>query len=563
MNAENQFLQILLVEDNPAEALLLRELLSEIRTPLHRVIHLTRLDDAMARLSSVGADAILLDLSLPDVRGLETVVRMRRAAPGVPIVVLTGLDDDAVALQAVQNGAQDYLVKGSVDTEALRRAIRHAIERQRNMEQLQILNARLERLALVDPLTELLNRRGLEQVLQNESERARRAGWELIVLLIDLDDFKKINSAFGHAAGDVALKQVAVRISSCLRCSDSAARVGGDEFMVVLTETNLGSARKVAERIRMAVEAIDIHLTDQSFKVTCSVGVAVVPNHSPLLIDELLTLTCQPLQAGKVSGKNRIVLAGENAAGDPREVDPRLVRFEGFYAVSLPVHDLLTGSVVGFELLSRGPRGLLENPIDFFSLCVRENILTQVDLKCLRMCLEASASLDPKARLHLNVFPSTLLAVPPLHLVEILRAAPGGRPCVLEISEQQVIGDPSCLREPVEALRAAGVGVALDDVGFGRTFLESLVLLSPDLVKIDRRLVHGIARNPAQARALKRLLAVLAAVGAEVIAEGIESREDLEELARAGIRHGQGLLWGPPQPVGNVALPARTPGATA
>jgi EAL domain-containing protein (putative c-di-GMP-specific phosphodiesterase class I) len=120
-----------------------------------------------------------------------------------------------------------------------------------------------------------------------------------------------------------------------------------------------------------------------------------------------------------------------------------------------------------------------------------------------------------------------------------------GKFCI-EISEQQFIGDPAYLRDHVAALKERNIQVAIDDVGFGRSSLESLIILEPDIVKIDRKYVTGIAAEPSKARLLKRLVKVVHSLGAELIAEGIEEREELAVLLEAGVKYGQGWLWGKP-----------------
>jgi EAL domain-containing protein (putative c-di-GMP-specific phosphodiesterase class I) len=117
---------------------------------------------------------------------------------------------------------------------------------------------------------------------------------------------------------------------------------------------------------------------------------------------------------------------------------------------------------------------------------------------------------------------------------------------VIEISEQQFIGDPAYLRDHVQALKERGLLVAVDDVGFGRSSLESLIILEPDIVKIDRKYVSGISEEPAKARLLKRLVKVVNSLGAELVAEGIECREELDLLVEMGVPFGQGWLWGKP-----------------
>jgi EAL domain-containing protein (putative c-di-GMP-specific phosphodiesterase class I) len=147
-------------------------------------------------------------------------------------------------------------------------------------------------------------------------------------------------------------------------------------------------------------------------------------------------------------------------------------------------------------------------------------------------------------RFHLNIFPSTLLDTPIEQLLSLFPAQTDGRVFCVEISEQQFVGDPAYMRDHVNALKQAGILVAIDDVGFGRSSLETLILLEPDLVKVDRKYVTGVSIEPAKARLMKRLANVAKSLGAEIVAEGIESSDDIPVLKEIGVHYGQGWLFG-------------------
>jgi EAL domain-containing protein (putative c-di-GMP-specific phosphodiesterase class I) len=212
----------------------------------------------------------------------------------------------------------------------------------------------------------------------------------------------------------------------------------------------------------------------------------------------------------------------------------------------LPVYDLSDYTKVGYELLSRMSIEGFEVAEDFFRFCLEHNILTLVDHRCFESCLAAGVVFSPEMKLHVNLFPSTLINIPVEHLIKALPENYLRNSCCIEISEQQIIGDPSYLIKPVNALKAAGISVAVDDVGFGRSCLESLVLLEPDVIKIDKKCVMGISRDESRAAALKRILKVTNSLGTDVIAEGIETQEDLELVKQLGVKFGQGFLWGKP-----------------
>jgi EAL domain-containing protein (putative c-di-GMP-specific phosphodiesterase class I) len=230
------------------------------------------------------------------------------------------------------------------------------------------------------------------------------------------------------------------------------------------------------------------------------------------------------------------------------ELTERLRKGECFRAVSMPILKLDDESLVGYEILSRGPAGAFEMPDDLFRVSCEHNLLTIVDLRCLKTCLNACVlpKFDQKARFHVNLFPSTIIDTPIDRLLTLFPSTRKKGNFCIELSEQQFIGDPAYLRDHIAALKENGILVAIDDVGFGRSSLESLIILEPDIVKIDRKYVSGIADEPAKARLLKRLVKVVRALGAELVAEGIERREELELLLEVGVRYGQGWYWGKP-----------------
>ena len=219
---------VLLVEDNPGDARLVEIMLSEPGLMWDFDIrHSSRLGSALEELEGSDFDVVLLDLSLPDSQGMETVERIRSAASRTPVVVLSGRDDEEMALEALQGGADDYLVKGRGDGDLVARSIRYAIERKKAEE-------RLAYLAQYDSLTGLANRALFQDRLQQSVARAERSGGLLALVFIDLDRFKAVNDTFGHDCGDALLREVAARIKGRVRESDTVARLGGDEFAIIL-----------------------------------------------------------------------------------------------------------------------------------------------------------------------------------------------------------------------------------------------------------------------------------------------------------------------------------------
>ncbi len=435
------------------------------------------------------------------------------------------------------------------------------------------LTRELESQANRDPLTRLWNRRGLDGLLSREIERGLRTGASLVAVMIDLDDFKRVNDTLGHSAGDVVLQGIAQRMSACTRPNDVLARIGGDEFLALLPDTRLAEATQVAERLRLAISDSPIQLSGESIRVTASLGVARVPE-TAVAVEEVMGQTRHALSSGKSSGKNRVVVSEEGApmarADCSSDEDHDSAEFvletvlagHGIRAYAQTIRSVADGSIAGYELLARGPEGTYQGPEDLFRLSIERNVLSLVDLQCFKTCVAAARALATD-RIHVNLFPSTLIDTPLERLLATLESGGGARRFCIELSEQQFLGDPAYLVEPIRALRDAGVRVAIDDVGFGRSSLESLIVLEPDLLKVDRSYVAGASGDGPKERNLSRLIRVADHLASEIVAEGVEAERDLALLAALKVPFAQGYFWDRPSEVASQVRTSDAPDAPA
>jgi len=238
-----------------------------------------RMSTGLARLAEGGVNAVLLDLSLPDGHGLDALIRLRNHGPDVAIVVLSD-HDDALGLQAVKEGAQDYLVKEHISGSALSRAIRYAIERHR-------VQSALRQLTLVDRLTGLYNRRGFFALAEHSVKLAQRTGRGLVLLFGDLDGMKEINDNFGHHEGDRAMLEAASVLRNAFRRSDILGRLGGDEFAVLALDAPPQVAEllasRVVERIAEASKA-----RERGYRLSLTIGTACFDHARTPTLDHLL-----------------------------------------------------------------------------------------------------------------------------------------------------------------------------------------------------------------------------------------------------------------------------------
>jgi diguanylate cyclase (GGDEF)-like protein len=271
--------QLLLVEDDYDFASILQLMLHSEGRGLFEIRHVSSLAEATDLVASQRFDIILLDLTLPDSDRMDTIIHMHAYAPRTPIVVITALSDNAIVNRAIQEGAQDYLIKGVPDGATLVRSIRYAIERNRTLTELQ-------HLSMIDELTGLLNRRGFLNAGERHMGIARRAHRSLLVFFADLDDLKLINDHYGHLEGDQALKNTARLLTSTFRHSDVIARYGGDEFAILAIDADVG-AIGMAERLNETFDTFN-RQNCSPYPLSISIGTAIFEPYNGLTLEDLL-----------------------------------------------------------------------------------------------------------------------------------------------------------------------------------------------------------------------------------------------------------------------------------
>jgi diguanylate cyclase (GGDEF)-like protein len=294
---------ILLVEDDPSDVELIQEMLAQLSIRAN-VVCVDLLSSGLAHLGRNKTDIVLLDMNLPDSTGLETLTGLLESSPDVPVVVLTGLSDDAFGMEAVKKGAQDYLVKGEIDARILNRALHYAIERHKLEAELKRVNEQLFRQATTDVLTGVYNRLKFNEVLGAEIKRVMRHFSPLSLIMLDIDHFKGINDTFGHSTGDRVLQQMAQLLKDNLRKYESLARWGGEEFMILVPDDDLEQASQLAERLRGIIEQSTFSAASP---VTGSFGVTQLREDDT--IDSFINRADDALYRAKKRGRNRVETA--------------------------------------------------------------------------------------------------------------------------------------------------------------------------------------------------------------------------------------------------------------
>jgi len=283
-------IKVLLIEDNPGDVIIIKELLKEVKEFSFKLKIASRLLTGLKYLEMKEVDVILLDLMLPDSLGLETLNRINKYKPQLPIVVITGLSDKTLAIEAVRKGAQDYLVKEEVSRGMLVRSIMFSIERQQFQKD-------IEEKANMDFLTGIYNRRGFETLAKRQIEIANRQMKKFYLIYIDVDNMKYINDNYGHLVGDNVLINTAKILNDTFRKSDIIARIGGDEFAVIIEE-EIVSVNSIINRLE---EKLREYNTKKNFpfELSLSIGKSIFEPQDPSSFEELL------VRADKMMYKNK------------------------------------------------------------------------------------------------------------------------------------------------------------------------------------------------------------------------------------------------------------------
>ena len=409
--------------------------------------------------------------------------------------------------------------------------------------------------AMHDALTALPNRRSLHGRLEQGLHEAVARNLPLAVLYLDLDRFKSVNDSLGHDAGDELLVEVALRLRHCVRDHDLLARMGGDEFACIL----LGSDQEVACVVaRRMVEAIRMpfRLRGQAVELGASVGVSLFPAHGSTLVDLIRTADIAMYQA-KARGSGVAVYDRATAIFSPErlalEAELREAAREGLLQLALqPILDLRSGRRDEAEGLVRLRRaGELLAAGEFIPVAEESSLIEEIDRAVLRLAVGRLRRLLDAGSLRclsVNLSARTLRAPEVVAEIAELLAAAGVPPraLMLEVTETSVLMLPDVSRGVLAELHASGVRIALDDFGTGFSSLINLRELPVDRLKIDRVLVAEIGRSERDTRLLKATIALGKSLGLEVVAEGVETDDQLDWLRRHGCDFAQGWAIGRP-----------------
>jgi diguanylate cyclase (GGDEF)-like protein len=424
---------------------------------------------------------------------------------------------------------------------------------------------RIERMAFYDTLTDLANRRLFYDRLGHAVSHATRSGTLAALLYLDLDQFKRVNDTLGHEMGDVLLQEVATRLSHCVRQVDTVGRPGGDEFTILLTDIKTPSdAGYVAEKI-LETLAKPINISGHQLVITTSIGITIIPDDGTES-NALMKNADLAMYRAKEHGRNNYQYYSEemntNAVHRLRleyEMRRALERQE-FVLYYQPKIRLTDQQVTGVECLIRWQhpeRGLL-SPVEFIDVAEETGAIVDIGSWVIaEACRAGRAMVKQTGRefeIAINISPRQFKDP---NLVNNIRKAlreTGLNPSTLEveITETMLMGDIEAANQTVQRLHELGVKLAIDDFGTGYSSLNYLKKFPIDTVKVDRSFIMDIPVSSDDMAITSAVIAMAHRLNMAVVAEGVETREQLEFLQEHGCEYAQGYLFSKPLPLSNV-----------
>ncbi len=551
-------MRILLIDDDDFDRANARRALLR-RIPASDIVECATASDGLAEFARHHYDAVLLDYRLPDAEGLDALHKLR-SGPGTQcaVLILSGLDDEGLAVRCLEEGAQDYLFKDDLDPRHLYRALTQAQQRFRLEETLRRNNEEIRSLAQHDPLTGLANRRFFDESLRAAMPLAQRHGRPLALLLLDIDNFKYINDSYGHDAGDTLLAEVARRLQGTLRGGDMLCRLGGDEFAVLAHEfATAAQAHHLAQRLLAALER---PIRVESVDVNCSVsiGVACYPSGASTA-DELMKHADLAMYRSKRAGRNRISFYSESLNVEAvrrvtleRELRAALASdaFEVYYQ---PQFHRRGDDIVAIESLLRWrhpTRGLL-SPAEFLDIAEDSGLIVPIGSwvlheTCRRVRAWRSRPLAngyrPVACVNLSAAQLRNDALPGIVRAALAENDLEASDLEFEITENAIVEAHGRASEVLQSLAEMGASIALDDFGTGFSSLSHLRLFPIRVLKIDKSLLHGATTVDRDQRLLMSVLTMARSLELESVVEGVETKEQAELACRLGADRLQGFL---------------------
>jgi diguanylate cyclase (GGDEF)-like protein len=541
---------ILVVDDDPALRLVLRHCMEQEG---YHVIEANNGLEAIQATVRQQPDLILMDAVMPEMDGFRATSELK-AMPeyeNIPILIITSLDDDHSVSQAFASGACDYVTK-PVNWSVLKHRVRrllHTAEAER----------KLEHLSYHDTLTGLPNRLLFMDRMDQSISRAMRTGEKFTLLFIDIDHFKVINDSMGHEAGDKLLTTVTSRLQQTLRRSDTIARLGGDEFTIILE--NISDPEDIIYVANNLLETLaePISILERKVCIGASIGVAVYPDDGESF-GALLKNSDTAMYRAKEKGRNTFEFYTSEMSTQAMkrlELEDSLrnaINNEEFVVYYQPKFDLKTRKLVGMEALVRWdhPESGIIPPDEFIPLAEETGLITSLGKWVIESSCEQLHEWQQKGyhipNLSINVsarqFHEQNLGNIFRRVMEQYNLAP--EHIEIELTENILVQDHEKARRILDELHSMGIHIALDDFGTGYASMAYLKDFPINTVKIDRSFISNIPGDKENMAIVRAISGLTQSLDLCLIAEGVETDQQIEFLKDINCEQGQGFYWSRP-----------------
>jgi diguanylate cyclase (GGDEF)-like protein len=558
----------ILIADDEAQ---LRELLCELLGRSYECVGVNSAEQALTLLRAERFDLVLSDITMGGLSGLEMVPHVLRIAPETVVIMISGGQQIESAVEALRVGAFDYITK-PFDLRHVEAAVRRALDHhalreskrryEHDLEELiKQRTAQVDHLSYHDALTGLPNRVLFEDRVEQAILAAQRNRQMLAVMLLDLDRFQTANDTLGPMVGDRVLCDVAERLGRCVRAGDSIARLGSDEFALLLTQLETTEeADNVNQKIVAAFQHPFLCGTPELY-LTASKGISFYPldgtdTHS--LLRNAGAALCQAKDQG---GDEYQVYTAEMNAGSLKRLAlenslRRALERDEFIVHYQPQADSATRKITGVEALVRWqhPELGLVSPAEFIPLAEETGLMVPLGEWVLRTACAQNRAWQqagfPKLSMSVNLSLRQFRQINLTGMVDQVIKETGVDPtCLeLELTESAVMMNTESAVTTLRKLRALGIRIAIDDFGTGYSSLNYLKNLPIDTLKIDRSFVRDAATNPVDAAIVQAIITLAHSLKLKVKAEGIETQEQLDFLRQLRCDEIQGYLLSRPLP---------------
>ncbi|MBA6287462.1 GGDEF domain-containing response regulator [Colwellia sp. MB3u-4] len=551
-------MNILIVDDDVVDREHLVRTLNKANSYCH-IVETESVDEGLAAFKAEKFDVVLLDYRMPKRDGIELLLELRSALvnQSVAIIMLSNSEESDLALECIKNGAQDFLLKSEVTSSRLQRAILQSQTRFELEKKLYKSYQEARELAEHDSLTGLANRYAFEEALRLNITQQPRDDAKLALILFDLDKFKFINDSHGHDIGDLLLKQVSNRVYKCLRENELFARVGGDEFAIILSHLkSVDNATRVTQRILNCFDEA-FNILGIEIKMGASIGIAIFPDNS-ISATELLKYADIAMYRAKKLGRNQICYFEKKMQEQflqQYQIEANLVgalERDEFILHYQPIVDTVTLQVIGFEALIRWNfQNTLHFPDSFIPIAESSRAIIDIGRWVIAQAIYQISTWNLQSDKALSIainLSSVQLADRTLisfikSLIEKYQVPPAL--IEFELTETALLDNSSQAIAVIESISQLGCHIALDDFGTGFSSVSHLQNFPINTVKIDKSLM--LASHEPKTRALvDGLTAMLHSLGLNIVAEGIEDENNLRLCQQLNIQRIQGYFFSKP-----------------